>query len=145
MMVLRRYKVVALFGLAMAAAGLLPVFLYPLDLSIAQFEVLLGIVSIGCGAVFPITTVSIQNSVARHDLGTAMSLITFSRNLGAAAGVALFGAIVAGLTMSGADAGEVAGTFRYAFLLGTGGFALAFVLLLFMDERSLTGASGQMT
>ncbi len=144
MLFVRRYKFVALFGQAMAAAALTPVFFHPVDMSMTEFEFLLGLVAVGCGAVFPITTVSIQNSVQRHDLGTAMSLITFSRNLGAAGGVALFGVVVASLPPASAGMAAVGETFRYVFLLGAAGFVLGFALLLFMDERSLTGASGQM-
>ncbi len=141
---IRRYKLVAMFGLTMAAVGLAPLFLWPLDLSITQFEILLGVVSIGVGAVFPITTVSIQNSVARHDLGTAMSLITFARNLGAAVGVALFGVVVAMAPPATDGAAAVGDVFRYVFLVGACGYGLALILLAFMDERSLTGASGQL-
>ena len=137
----KRYKFVSLIGLGVAALGLVPMFIWPMDLSIFQIEIVLGVVSTGVGAVFPTTTVSIQNSVARHDLGTAMSLITFMRNLGAAAGVALFGAIIAGLAPS-LDATVAAETFRWVFLVGALGYLLALILLIFMDERVLNGASG---
>ncbi len=141
---LRRYKFVALIGLGLAAAALLPLFLHPVDLSFTLVEVLLAVVSTGVGAVFPTTTVSIQNSVARHDLGTATSLITFMRNLGGAAGVALFGAALGGVDLGSAAAGEaLAGAFRWVFLLGAAGLVIALIILVFMEERALSsGKSG---
>jgi EmrB/QacA subfamily drug resistance transporter len=141
---LERYKLVPLVGLLMAAAGLLPLFVWPETLSILVVEILLGIVATGVGAVFPVTTVSIQNSVSKHELGTATALITFSRNLGAAAGVAIFGTIA----ISGGGGPELGHTgvladpalvdrFRWIFLVGGLGFLLAFVTLLRMEERPL--------
>jgi Na+/melibiose symporter-like transporter len=107
---------------------------------------LLAIVSIGVGAVFPTTTVSIQNSVARHDLGTATGLITFMRNLGAAAGVAICGATLGVIDLGArAEAGSnaLADTFRWMFLIGAVGLLFALVILTFMEERALSsGKSG---
>jgi EmrB/QacA subfamily drug resistance transporter len=143
---LRRYKFVALTGLALASAALLPIFFFPHDLSLTTIEILLAIVSIGVGAVFPTTTVSIQNSVARHDLGTATGLITFMRNLGAAAGVAIFGATLGVIDLGArAEAGSnaLADTFRWMFLIGAVGLLFALVILTFMEERALSsGKSG---
>ena len=141
---LEHYKVVPLVGLVIAALGLLPIFFWPVDLSILSVEILLGIVATGVGAVFPVTTVSVQNSVGRHDLGTATSLVTFMRNLGAAAGVAIFGTIAIGGATVAPDLGhhvqlspDVVDRFRWIFLVGAVGFVIAFVTLLQMEERPL--------
>ena len=142
---LEHYKVVPLVGLVIAALGLLPIFFWPVDLSILSVEILLGIVATGVGAVFPVTTVSVQNSVGRHDLGTATSLVTFMRNLGAAAGVAIFGTIAIGGATVAPDLGhhvqlspDVVDRFRWIFLVGAVGFVIAFVTLLQMEERPLS-------
>lgn len=138
---LDNYKLVPLIGLLFSAAGLLPLFLWPTGLSIVTIEVLLGIVAIGVGSVFPVTTVSVQNAVVKHELGTATSLITFARNLGSAAGVALFGTIlIAGTeaaspeTVSRTAAGAAGLAMRFHWIFGSGalGFLLAFTTLLFM-------------
>ncbi len=143
---MRRYKFVALVGLAMSAAALLPIVFQPRDLPIAAIEALLALVSIGVGSVFPTTTVSVQNSVARHDLGTATSLITFMRNLGAAVGVAVFGAALKGADL-GASASKstpaLANAFGSVFLMAAGGLVAALCILWLMEERSLSsGKSG---
>ena len=61
-------------------------------------EVMLGVLSIGLGTMLPVTTVSIQNAVALHELGTATGTANFFRSLGGAFIVALFGAIILGMS-----------------------------------------------
>ncbi len=142
----RRYKLVPVAGLALSALAMLPLFLWPLDLSLTTIELLLGLVAAGSGAVFPVTTVSVQNAVEMHEMGTATSLITFLRNLGAALGVAICGAIVVGggaaqSAVDAAGAAALADTFRWAFLAGAIGFLLALLILLMMEERPMRGRS----
>ena len=143
---MRRYTLVPVTGLLCAAAALLPLFVWPQALPFSAVELLLSIVAAGVGAVFPTTTVSVQNAVEPHQLGTATSLVTFSRSLGATIGVAVFGAIVIG-----AGANEVYGAnamgagqadffvekFRWIFLAGSGGFALSALILLRMKPQPL--------
>ena len=140
------YKLVPLVGLLLAALALLPIFAWPTGMSLTTIEFLFALVAIGVGAVFPVTTVSVQNAVPVHELGTATALITFLRNLGAAAGVALFGTIVIGGTghlpemggqVVGAGAAAYVDQFRWIFLAGTLGFLLAFIILAQMEERPL--------
>ena len=143
---LDRYKFIPLTGLLIGAAALLPMFFWPMGLSIVTIEILLGIVATGIGAVFPVTTVSVQNSVGKHELGTATALITFLRNLGAAGGVAIFGTIVLSGSGASPELGKVsvalggadyADHFRWIFLVGAIGFFIAFLILLKMEERPL--------
>ncbi len=137
---IKRYKSVALLGLTIATLALIPLTIWPLDTSFLALETILSIVSIGVGAVFPITTISVQNSVAKHDLGTAMSLLTFMRNLGGALGVAVFGAIIASASLSVSsklDLATLTTTFRWLFITATLGYGLALAALFFMDERPL--------
>ena len=143
---LPHYKIVPLTGLALAAMALAPMFYWPRDLPLLAIELSLSLVAIGVGAVFPVTTVSVQNSVAPHELGTATSLITFARNLGSALGVATFGAIVIGGEIGASAArrptapdggADLANLFGWTFLAGSIGFLLAFFLLSRMEERPL--------
>ena len=134
----------------------MPIFLHPVGLSLPSLEILFALVAIGVGAVFPVTTVSVQNAVAVHQLGTATALITFMRNLGAAGGVAIFGTIVLGgggpvpgLAGHNGQAVAIGGAdyvdhFRFIFLAGAIGFLLAFAILSQMEERPLGTRSGQL-
>lgn len=145
-----RYKIAPMAGLGFAGLALLPLFFRPRDLSMILVEALLAVVAIGIGAVFPVTTISVQNAVAPHELGTATSLITFARSLGSALGVAIFGVLViggevdsmrgrAGSTLT--DANTVADLFAWTFFAGFVGFLLAAAILYFMEERPLRDRS----
>jgi MFS family permease len=54
----------------------------------------LVLIGVGMGMTFPVTTVSVQNAVDQRHLGVATGMLTFLRSLGAALGVAVFGAIL---------------------------------------------------
>jgi hypothetical protein len=99
-----------------------------------------------------VTTVSIQNAVVPHQLGTATAAMNFFRQLGGALIVALFGVIVLGgaaaagsaLTRGGviaADAAALAGSFRWVFLASLVGLALALAFLIAMEERPLRSST----
>ena len=145
-----RYKIAPMIGLALGGLCLLPLFFKPEGMSLLVVEMLFTVVSIGVGGVFPVTTISIQNAVPRHDLGTATALITFMRNLGAAIGVAVFGTLVIGGGL-GEGAGATAygpdyvAQFRWIFMAGALGFFLSASVLAAMEERPLRArGSGQL-
>ncbi|MGO8227422.1 MFS transporter, partial [Rhizobium ruizarguesonis] len=71
-------------------------------LPLLPFCVILAIVSIGFGTLLPVATVSIQNAVHAHQLGTVTALANFFRQIGGALIVAVFGAIVLGGVGGGA-------------------------------------------
>ncbi len=132
-------------GLLAASAGALP---------IAAIEVVLAVISIGLGTLLPVSTVSIQNAVAPHELGTATGTANFFRSLGGAFIVAIFGAIVLGGSgMGGASSFEtlsaaaaqngvsLADVFSYVFVAAIVGFGLALAFLLAMEERPLRGSA----
>ncbi|MFB6130627.1 MAG: MDR family MFS transporter [Salinigranum sp.] len=48
----------------------------------------------GFGFIMPVLTVAVQNAVDRKNLGVATTSVTFSRSLGSAVGVAVFGALL---------------------------------------------------
>ena len=144
-----RYKIAPMIGLLLGGLCLLPLFFQPEGMSLLTVEILFTVVSIGVGGVFPVTTISIQNAVPRHDLGTATALITFMRNLGAATGVAVFGTLVIGGGL-GESAGAAAygpdyvAQFRWIFMAGALGFLLSASVLAAMEERPLRArGSGQ--
>src|SRR5260370_31174228 len=92
--------------------------------------VIMSLVGIGVGMVFPVCTVSIQNAVPNHQVGVAMGAMNFFRALASAFAVAVMGAILlAGLGVTlerGGSAAAVAAnlgnlgfefpaTFRWVF------------------------------
>lgn len=107
------------------------------------------VISTGMGCVFPLVAVSLQSAVARHELGTTMSLLVFLRSLGSAIGVAVFGAIlfaVAGVEAvenagrhSAAQLGAIADAFAWISWGVAGGYVAGFILLARMEKRPLEG------
>ena len=148
----RHYKRLPTAGLlaAMAGTGILAAFAPQLPL--LWIEVTLATISVGLGTLLPVTTVSIQNAVVPHQLGTATAAMNFFRQLGGALIVALFGVIVLGgaaaagsaLTRGGviaADGAALAGSFRWVFLASLVGLALALAFLIAMEERPLRSST----
>jgi EmrB/QacA subfamily drug resistance transporter len=146
------YKRAPVAGLVAAVAALILLAVAPDRLSIAVVCTALGVVGLGMGSLFPVTTVSVQNAVLPYQLGTATGAMNFFRQLAGAVIVAGFGAIVlggagpAGLTLetlaahaSGADVGHLAHVFRWLFATAATCLGLGLVLLGIMEERPLRG------
>ena len=103
---------------------------------------MLGCLSVGLGTLLPVSTVAIQNAVRPHELGTATGVANFFRSIGGAFIVAIFGAIVLGLSgVGGASSLEALGPAaaghgrrsggglpRYVFVAAFVGFGLVAVL-----------------
>jgi MFS family permease len=113
-----------------------------------------GFIGFGVGSVFPIATVSIQNAVLRHQIGTATGAMNFFRALASTLVVAVMGAIVlAGLgvtpergagaelvaQMAGAADVDAAEVFRWVFVAALAVAILAFAAVLRLEERPLRG------
>jgi EmrB/QacA subfamily drug resistance transporter len=153
----KHYKHLPLFGLAVAILGTAALAALADPLPIAAIEVLLALISAGLGTLLPVTTVAIQNAVKPHELGTATGTANFSRSLGGALIVAIFGAIILGGTgVSGrglspetlADAisnggVDLATIFRFIFAAAVLGFALSLAFVAMMEERPLRGSSAK--
>src|SRR3954467_5138629 len=148
---MKHYKRVAIIGTAFAAAiaGLLAAATpMPLWLLLA----LLSLFALGLGTTFPISVVSIQNAVARSQVGTVTGALNFFRALAASFTVAAFTAILlmalgAGVSVAGEQRSAVSGiagaemvaAFRYVFAAAAALMAGATVLMLAMEERPLAG------
>ena len=150
---LAHYKRAPFVGLAIGVAALALIAAAP-GLPVAAVCSALGLVGLGMGSLFPVTTVSVQNAVMPYQLGTATGAMNFFRQLSGAVIVAGFGAIVlggagaAGLTLetlaaqgSGADLAPVdlAHGFRWVFAAAAALLAAGLVLLAAMEERPLRG------
>ncbi|MCE7029426.1 MDR family MFS transporter [Jiella avicenniae] len=145
LMRVRRYKLMAVFGAGISAAGILVMGLTAGLASLFLAEALMIAAGFGAGLTFPIATISAQNAVAQSELGAATGLVTFLRQLGGAIGVAVLGAIALayGLPMSregavtAAQGGGEAGLYAiifYAAALAMAGTTLSYVL---MPEKPL--------
>src|SRR3954462_11592839 len=114
--------------------------------------VLLSLFAAGLGTTFPVSVVSIQNSVTRLQVGTVTGAMNFFRALMASFMVAAFTAIL--LMALGADislAGEHRGpvnsiaaadmivAFRYVFGAAAALLACATLCMVLMEERPLAG------
>jgi MFS family permease len=146
----RHYKRVAIIGtLCSALAGCV------LAVTVLSLWALLGLLSVfalGLGTAFPVSVVSLQNSVARSQVGTVTGAMNFFRALMASFAVAAFSTIL--LVALGADvslAGEHRGVvnsipaadmiaaFRYVFGAAAALMAGASLSMMLMEERTLAG------
>jgi EmrB/QacA subfamily drug resistance transporter len=153
MMHLRHYKISALAGLAVAIAAVAALVWWP-AMPLTGAIVAAGFIGFGVGTVFPIATVSIQNSVLRHEIGTATGAMNFFRALASALVVAVMGAIVLagfGVTpergggvelvveTAGAVGVDVAEVFRWVFASALLVSIMAFIAVWRLEERPLHG------
>jgi MFS family permease len=147
---LTHYKRAPFAGLLAALAALILLAAEPGNLSVAAVCSALGVIGLGMGSLFPVTTVSVQNAVLPYQLGTATGAMNFFRQLASAMIVAGFGAVVlggagpTGLTLetlaahsSGLAQGDLAHVFRWVFATAAGWVGLGLVFLAVMEEWPL--------
>ncbi|MDX3809225.1 MDR family MFS transporter [Bosea thiooxidans] len=154
MLKLAHYKRVPMVGLAIASAGAAVMSIFSGHIPLLPFCAILAVVSLGLGTLLPVATVSIQNAVKPHQLGTATAVANFFRQIGGALIVAAFGAIVLGgvggqttqlspeaLKLGTVDRETMVTLFRYVFGAAFLGFALAWAFITWMEERPLRGGA----
>ena len=140
---LDHYKRVPLVAMPCAAAAALVLMAGAGTLPVWSLSLILAVISVSLGTLLPVSTISIQNAVALHQLGTATATANLCRQLGGAVAVAIFGAIIlgTGATEVAGDAQALIGAFRTVFGLIALGATAAFVTMIVMEERPLTGTS----
>jgi MFS family permease len=145
------YKATAVIGLAVAAIATMVLAIWPGDLSFVAVEVVLAVIGIGLGTIFPIATTSIQNAVPLRQLGTATGVLNFFRSLGGAILVPVFSAIFLASVAAGGDLSSVqtvilegtrngvdfAHVFTGVFVAAAIALALAFIFQALMKELPL--------
>src|SRR6059058_1816748 len=146
----RHYKRVAIAGNACAALAGAALALTTLPLW--ALLALLSAFALGLGTTFPVTVVSIQNAVARSQVGTVTGAMNFFRALTASFTVAAFAAILlmalgADISLAGEHRGPVSSiaaadmlaAFRYVF--GAAGVLMSCgaLCMILMEERPLAG------
>jgi len=148
----KHYKRVAIVGTSWAALCGLALTLTTLPLW--ALLTLMAAFALGLGTTFPVCVVSVQNSVARPQVGTITGALNFFRSLMSSFTVAAFAAIL--LIALGADvplagehhaavnaipADDMRHAFRYVFGAATALMAGAALCLIMMEERPLAGPS----
>jgi MFS family permease len=146
----RHYKRVAIIGTGCAALAGCALALTALPLWVLL--VLLSVFALGLGTAFPISVVSLQNSVARSQVGTITGAMNFFRALMASFTVAAFSAILlmalgADISLGGEHRGPVSSipvadmiaAFRYVFGAAAVMLAGASLCNILMEERPLAG------
>ncbi|HWW50047.1 MAG TPA: MDR family MFS transporter [Xanthobacteraceae bacterium] len=152
---IKHYKRVAIAGTACGAVVMSlitlmsPLPLWPLLIALSVF-------AFGVGTVFPISVVSIQNAVARHQVGTATGAANFFRSLMASFAVAAFSSIllmslgtnisIGGEHISAARQiapADMVAAFRYVFAAAAVLVACSTIGLIFMEERPLLGPAAK--
>jgi EmrB/QacA subfamily drug resistance transporter len=146
----KHYKRVAIIGTSCAAivSCALTFTVWPLWLLL----VLLSILALGLGTTFPISVVSLQNSVSRSQVGTITGAMNFFRALMASFTVAAFTAILlmalgADISLVGEHRGPVNSippadmivAFRFVFGAAAALLACAALCMILMEEKPLAG------
>jgi EmrB/QacA subfamily drug resistance transporter len=146
----RHYKRVAIIGTSCSA--LVGCALALTALPLWGLLALLSVFALGLGTAFPVSVVSLQNSVARSQIGTVTGAMNFFRALMASFTVAAFSAIL--LVALGADislaaehrgavnaipAADMIAAFRYVFGAAAALMAGALLSMIVMEERTLAG------
>ena len=137
----RRYKVLPMVGLVVSIAAVLTLAWRAQTMSLVAFELTVIAIGLGFGPLPSLTSVAVQNVVARHHMGIAVSSMNFSRNLYGTMMIAAFGAIVLAGTQAGAAPGTSPHAYGYAFLLAAASLLVAFVALVVMEEKPLQTAA----
>src|SRR5215211_6709074 len=135
------YKRLPVGGLAVAIAATGALIVSAGRLSLLATELVLAAISLGLGTLLPVATVSIQNAVAAHQLGTATAVANFFRQLG---GVGPAGRGEGLETLRSAVGGaDLAAIFGWVFAAALAGCALAFLFLLLMEEKPLRASAAR--
>jgi hypothetical protein len=147
----KHYKRVAIAGTC--AAATFGVVLTVTTLPLWGFLIVLSLFALGLGTTFPVSVVSLQNSVARAQIGTVTGAMNFFRSLASSFAVAAFSAILLMALGAGISLGEHRGpanaippadmitAFRYVFGAAAAMLACAAVCIIAMEERPLAGPS----
>jgi EmrB/QacA subfamily drug resistance transporter len=145
----KHYMRVPCAGLIVAVLTLAYLAADPARHTISEVVLLLLVLGLGIGPMYPVSTIVTQNSVKPHQLGTATGTLNFFRTLGGAIVVAVFGAIVLGggsggptpvtLSKLAVGHGDLAPAFHWVFIAAAICLGISFICLLAVEERPLHG------
>lgn len=95
------YKHIAIVGMICLSIGTGLLAFFSGNAHLPTIMVFLALMGVGMGLTVPSFMVSVQSTVAREQLGTATSMIQFSRSIGGTIGTGVMGAVLASLLLSG--------------------------------------------
>ena len=146
----KRYKRVAIVGTSLATV--FGIVLATTTLPLWGLLTVLSLFALGLGTTFPVSVTSLQNAVARAQIGTVTGAMNFFRALMASFTVAAFAAILlmalgADISLAGEHRGHVNSipvtdmvmAFRYVFGAAAAMLAGAALCMIAMEERPLAG------
>jgi EmrB/QacA subfamily drug resistance transporter len=146
---LTHYMRFPIVGLVAAIATFALLAVDTAELTLGWFTLLLGVLGVAIGPMYPTSTIVMQNAVKLHQLGTATGALNFFRLLGGAVIVAVFGAIVLGSTGDGggittlerlaAGHADFVPGFRLVFVAGAVFLSIALACVFLVEERPLHG------
>lgn len=139
----QRYKTLPMLGLAVAMLAVLALAWRVEHINLFWFEVLLALIGIGFGAMPPLASAALQNTVAIHQFGIAVGAMQFSRNLFSTILIAALGALV--LIGAPADRSPAAVAtslynaegFARVFLMAAASLAASLICLVLVEEKPL--------
>jgi EmrB/QacA subfamily drug resistance transporter len=133
-----RYKTYPVVGAGLAAAGMALLAIRGADSGPAVITAVMALIGLGVGLIMQVMVLVVQNAVAYGDLGTATSSVAFLRQIGAAAGVAVAGALISTLLTDQVPAAvALSQAMPIVFGLMSPLLALAFVLAVLLPARPL--------
>lgn len=91
---LGKYRIFPIVGTVITTFGIWLFSHIALNTSQVTLSIWMAVLGLGIGAYMQVMTLAVQNSVDRNDMGTATSVVTFFRSMGASFGTAIFGAIL---------------------------------------------------
>jgi EmrB/QacA subfamily drug resistance transporter len=146
---MKHYMRVPMAGLVLAIAVLALLSVNPGGYSLTQVVILIALLGLGLGPMYPVSTIVMQNTVKPHQLGTATGTLNFFRTLGGAMIVAVFGAIVLGGASEGSPGltidklavghGNLAPAFHWVFIAAAVCLGISLLCVALVEERPLHG------
>ena len=88
-----KYRIYPIVGMAVTTVGIAWLTQIKGDMSIVVFGAMIFVLGFGLGLVMQTIVIAVQNAVAPTEVGTATSTNNFLREMGAAIGTSLFGAL----------------------------------------------------
>jgi hypothetical protein len=131
----RHYKLLPNVFMVLGIGAMLALAYFADSMTPLRLEIILFLIGIGFGPTAPLTQVMLQNTVALHNLGSAIGTMNFMRTLMSTVFVAIIGTIV--LASASVSAGTSIVTFSHVFLGVVGAMTIAFIAMLVIEEKPL--------
>ncbi|WP_394781728.1 MDR family MFS transporter [Undibacterium sp.] len=133
-----RYKRYPVIGALLCGGGMHLLSRIGAETPVWMILVLLAIIGIGVGLFIQVTVLAGQNAVDAKDLGVATGALNYFKNIGGAAGAAVFGAILASAMPGQASAEQLMAAFEPVYAWAAWLMLPALILAVRMEEKPLS-------